>query len=189
MLGFNQDEYLTSAREIIAARKQAETVADDIYDSGCSALFFASVGGSLAPMMAINEFAKELTSVPVYLEQAAELIHRGHKKLNKDAVVVTLSKSGDTKESVAIAEWCKAQGIRVVAITVTPTRHWLPPPAGIFRCATKMAWNMNICCCTGYSSASFIVTASLLIMRDLPASSSYCRKISCRRNASSIPGG
>ncbi|MDR8320710.1 SIS domain-containing protein, partial [Acinetobacter baumannii] len=32
MLGFNQDEYLTSAREIIAARKQAETVADDIYD-------------------------------------------------------------------------------------------------------------------------------------------------------------
>ncbi|SXH15666.1 glucosamine--fructose-6-phosphate aminotransferase [Klebsiella pneumoniae] len=38
MLGFNQDEYLTSAREIIAARKQAETVADDIYDSGCSAL-------------------------------------------------------------------------------------------------------------------------------------------------------
>jgi fructoselysine-6-phosphate deglycase len=108
MLGFNQDEYLTSAREIIAARKQAETVADDIYDSGCSALFFASVGGSLAPMMAINEFAKELTSVPVYLEQAAELIHRGHKKLNKDAVVVTLSKSGDTKESVAIAEWCKA---------------------------------------------------------------------------------
>ncbi|MDZ3103458.1 hypothetical protein M2C02_22595, partial [Klebsiella pneumoniae] len=101
MLGFNQDEYLTSAREIIAARKQAETVADDIYDSGCSALFFASVGGSLAPMMAINEFAKELTSVPVYLEQAAELIHRGHKKLNKDAVVVTLSKEGANKQVIS----------------------------------------------------------------------------------------
>ena len=40
MLGFNQDEYLTSAREIIAARKQAETVADDIYDSGCVAHYF-----------------------------------------------------------------------------------------------------------------------------------------------------
>jgi fructoselysine-6-P-deglycase FrlB-like protein len=187
MLGFNQDEYLTSAREIIAARKQAETVADDIYDSGCSALFFASVGGSLAPMMAINEFAKELTSVPVYLEQAAELIHRGHKKLNKDAVVVTLSKSGDTKESVAIAEWCKAQGIRVVAIT----RHADSPLAAAaswhIPMCHKTAWNMNICCCTGYSSASFIVTASLLIMRDLPASSNYCRKISCRPNASSIP--
>ncbi|EOG8150431.1 SIS domain-containing protein [Citrobacter werkmanii] len=117
MLGFNQDEYLTSAREIIAARKKTEQVADDIHQSGFSSLFFASVGGSLAPMMAINEFAKELTDLPVYIEQAAELIHKGNKRLNKDSVVVTLSKSGDTKESVAIAEWCKAQGIRVVAIT------------------------------------------------------------------------
>ncbi|EFE07417.1 SIS domain-containing protein [Citrobacter youngae] len=117
MLGFNQDEYLTSAREIVAARQKAEQVADDIHQSGFSSLFFASVGGSLAPMMAINEFAKELTGLPVYIEQAAELIHKGNKRLNKDSVVVTLSKSGDTKESVAIAEWCKAQGMRVVAIT------------------------------------------------------------------------
>lgn len=117
MLGFNQDEYLTSAREIIAARQKAEQVADEIYQAGFSSLFFASVGGSLAPMMAINEFAKELTTLPVYVEQAAELIHKGNKRLNKDSVVVTLSKSGDTKESVAIAEWCKVQGIRVVAIT------------------------------------------------------------------------
>ncbi len=117
MLGFNQDEYLTSAREIIAARQKAEQVADEIYQAGFSSLFFASVGGSLAPMMAINEFAKELTTLPVYVEQAAELIHKGNKRLNKDSVVITLSKSGDTKESVAIAEWCKAQGIRVVAIT------------------------------------------------------------------------
>ncbi|EEJ2880135.1 SIS domain-containing protein [Salmonella enterica subsp. enterica] len=117
MLGFNQDEYLTSAREIIAARQKAEQVADEIYQDRFSSLFFASVGGSLAPMMAINEFAKELTTLPVYVEQAAELIHKGNKRLNKDSVVVTLSKSGDTKESVAIAEWCKVQGIRVVAIT------------------------------------------------------------------------
>ncbi|MDU2022535.1 MAG: SIS domain-containing protein, partial [Leclercia adecarboxylata] len=117
MLGFNQDEYLTSAREIVAARKQAEQVADEIIQQGFSTLFFASVGGSLAPMMAINAFAREVTGLPVYLEQAAELIHAGHKRLNKDSVVITLSKSGDTKESVAIAEWCKAQGIRVVAIT------------------------------------------------------------------------
>ncbi|WP_312670877.1 SIS domain-containing protein [Pseudescherichia sp.] len=117
MLGFNQDEYLTSAREIVAARKQAEQAADEIFQQEYDALFFASVGGSLAPMMAINAFAKEMTTLPVYLEQAAELIHTGHKKLTKQSVVVTLSKSGDTKESVELAEWCKAQGIRVVAIT------------------------------------------------------------------------
>ncbi len=42
MLGFNQDEYLTSAREIIAARQKAEhQVADEIYQAGFSSLFFA----------------------------------------------------------------------------------------------------------------------------------------------------
>lgn len=40
MLGFNQDEYLTSAREIIAARQKAEQVADEIYQAGFSSLFF-----------------------------------------------------------------------------------------------------------------------------------------------------
>jgi len=117
MLGFNQDEYLTSARDIIAARQKAEQVAENIHEQGFSNIFFASVGGSLAPMMAMQEFAKEITALPVYTEQAAELICKGNKKLTKESVVITLSKSGDTKESVAIAEWCKAQGIRVVAIT------------------------------------------------------------------------
>ncbi|PLR45377.1 glucosamine--fructose-6-phosphate aminotransferase [Chimaeribacter arupi] len=117
MLGFNQDEYLTSAREIIAARRTAEQVANAIHTAGFSNLFFASVGGSLAPMMAIQEFAKEMTSLPVFTEQAAELIAKGNKKLTPDSVVITLSKSGDTQESVEIARWCREQGIRVVAIT------------------------------------------------------------------------
>jgi len=117
MLGFNQDEYLTSARDIIAARQKAEQVAENIHEQGFSNIFFASVGGSLAPMMAMQEFAKEITALPVYTEQAAELICKGNKKLTKESVVITLSKSGDTKESVAIAQWGKAQGIRVVAIT------------------------------------------------------------------------
>lgn len=117
MLGFNNEEYQTSAHDIIAARHIAEKVAQEIHQSGYSNLFFASVGGSLAPMMAINEFAKQLTELPIYTEQAAELLVNGHKKLNKDSVVITLSKSGDTHESVAIAQWCQQHHIRVVAIT------------------------------------------------------------------------
>lgn len=46
MLGFNQDEYLTSAREIIAARQKAEQVADEIYQAG-SVLYFS-------PLLAVH---------------------------------------------------------------------------------------------------------------------------------------
>lgn len=46
MLGFNQDEYLTSAREIIAARQKAEQVADEIYQAGFSSYF--------SPLLAVH---------------------------------------------------------------------------------------------------------------------------------------
>lgn len=117
MLSFKEDEYKTSEKLIIEARPIAEQVASEINQQGYSNIFFASVGGSLAPMMVIGEIAKEVTDAPIYIEQAAELLIKGNKRLNKDSIVITLSKSGDTKESVAIAKWCREQGIRVVAIT------------------------------------------------------------------------
>lgn len=117
MRGFNLEEYLTSAQHIISSRKKAEEVATEIHDYGYDNLFFTSVGGSLAPMMAIHEFAQELTRLDVYVEQAAELLTKGNKKLTKNSIVITLSKSGDTHESVEIAKWCRQQNIRVVAIT------------------------------------------------------------------------
>lgn len=121
LLKFNETEYRESAKEIRKARKAAEEAADKVCKEGFSNLFFTAVGGSLSPMMAIAEFAKELTDMPVYVEQAAELLHCGNKRLNKDSVIITLSKSGDTKESVAIAEYCKAQGIRVICCTGNET--------------------------------------------------------------------
>ena len=40
-------------------------------------------------MMAIGEMAKQTTTLPVFVEQAAELLIRGHKSLSKDSIVVT----------------------------------------------------------------------------------------------------
>lgn len=117
MYNFDAAVYRQTAKSIIATRSQCEKVADEIYQRGFSNLFFVGVGGALAPMLVINEFAKELTSLPIYVEQAAELLQKNNRRLTQDSVVITMSKSGDTKESVAIAEWCKARNIRVVAIT------------------------------------------------------------------------
>ncbi len=86
--------------------------------------------------MAINEFAKKCWRLPVYVEAGGRGGHKGNKRLNKDSVV-TLSKSVIPKESVAIAEWCKARGMRVVAITKMRTLRWRRRRHGIFRCVTK----------------------------------------------------
>lgn len=117
LLKFNEIEYRESANEIRKARKIAEDIADKVSKEGFTNIFFTAVGGSLSPMMAINQFAKQLTTIPVFVEQAAELLTCGNKNLNKDSIVITLSKSGDTKESVAIANACKEKGIRVICCT------------------------------------------------------------------------
>lgn len=120
MLKFNEKEYRTSMKLICEARPEAERAADELTNRGYKNVFFTAVGGSLAPMMAIGEMAKQLTTLPVFVEQAAELLVRGNKNLDKDSIVVTMSKSGDTKETVAIAKWCKEQGITVVCLTKNP---------------------------------------------------------------------
>ena len=120
MLKFNEKEYRTSMKLICEARTEAERAADELTNRGYKNVFFTAVGGSLAPMMAIGEMAKQLTTLPVFVEQAAELLVRGNKNLDKDSIVVTMSKSGDTKETVAIAKWCKEQGITVVCLTKNP---------------------------------------------------------------------
>lgn len=120
LLKFNEEEYRTSADLIREARPAAETAADEVCKEGFSNIFFTAVGGSLSPMMALGEIAKQLTTIPVFVEQAAELLTCGNKNLNKDSVVITLSKSGDTKESVAIAKDCKEKGIRVICCTGNP---------------------------------------------------------------------
>ncbi|SCI04595.1 SIS domain-containing protein [Romboutsia sp. 1001713B170207_170306_H8] len=120
MLKFNEQEYRTSMKLICEARVDAERAADELSKRGYKNIFFTAVGGSLAPMMAIGEMAKQTTTLPVFVEQAAELLLRGHKSLGKDSIVVTMSKSGDTKETVEIAKWCKEQGITVVCLTKNP---------------------------------------------------------------------
>ncbi|MDQ0150907.1 SIS domain-containing protein [Eubacterium multiforme] len=120
MLKFNEKEYRTSMKLICEARPEAERAADELTKRGYKNIFFTAVGGSLAPMMAIGEIAKQVTTLPVFVEQAAELLIRGNKSLDKDSIVVTMSKSGDTKETVAIAKWCKEQGITVVCLTKNP---------------------------------------------------------------------
>lgn len=41
---------------------------------------------------------KTKTKIPVYVEQAAELVVAGNTQLNKDSLVIMGSKSGDTKD-------------------------------------------------------------------------------------------
>lgn len=66
--------------------------------------------------MAFTIYGKNITDLPIYCEQAAEIVLTDHKMLTENSIVITASKSGTTKETVAMAKWCKEKGIRVVSL-------------------------------------------------------------------------
>lgn len=117
LLKFNREEYRENARVIVESKEIAEKTAEEIFEDGFKNIFFVGVGGSLAPMMSITDMAKQFTTMPIFIEQANELLYRGNKNLNEKSLVITMSASGDTKETVAIAEYCNNKNIRVVCFT------------------------------------------------------------------------
>ncbi|MBS4535579.1 SIS domain-containing protein [Clostridium sp. D2Q-14] len=120
MLKFNEKTYLENGKITYETRSEIERVADEVSKEGYKNIFFISVGGSIAIMWPIQEMLKQLTDIPVYVEQAAEVILTGHKQLTKDSIVIMASKSGDTKETVEAAMWCKEKGYPVVSLVGTP---------------------------------------------------------------------
>ncbi|MBS4172789.1 SIS domain-containing protein [Bacillus sp. FJAT-49736] len=119
MLKFDENVYRENARLTYETRAEIETIANEIHTQGFRNLFFISVGGSISIMWPIQEMLKQLSDIPVYAEQAAEIVLTGHRQLTKESIVIMASKSGDTKETVAAAKWCQEQGIRVVSLIGT----------------------------------------------------------------------
>lgn len=116
MLNFDYEGYRREAAATYETKDRIESVADAVSREGFKNIFFIAQGGSLAVMRPVHYLLKQLTAIPVYTEVAAEVVHTGNRELNKDSIVITASKSGTTKETVAAVAWLKEQGIRVVAL-------------------------------------------------------------------------
>ena len=119
MYNFNEDEYRENLTKQIAVFDDGVELSRKISKDGYSNIFFIAVGGTLAMMMHFEEAAKQLTSIPVYVEQAGEIILTGHTQLKKDSLIIMGSKSGDTKETVAAARWIKDNyGCRIASMVI-----------------------------------------------------------------------
>ena len=116
MLKFDEAVYRNDWKLILDTKDTIKKVADEVSTQGFKNIFLIAVGGSRAVMLEVGEIAKQITTIPVYVEHAAEIVLEGNKHLTKDSIVIMMSKSGNTKETVAAAKWCKEQGIRIISI-------------------------------------------------------------------------
>lgn len=117
MLGFDKEKYLENGNIVLSNRDKLEKIGEQIFEQNPSNIFFTGVGGTTAEFTSMKHVIEQYTKLPIYCVNAAEVLVEGHPQLSEKSVVITGSKSGDTKETVAIAKYCKERNIKVVAIT------------------------------------------------------------------------
>lgn len=117
MLKFNKEQFLQEGQEVYGLRDEIEKLADQLHDSGYSNIILTGVGGTTAELYSVRDIIQRYSNLEVHLLNAAEALARKDKNITKDSLVLTGSKSGDTKETVAICEYAKKLGADVVSFT------------------------------------------------------------------------
>lgn len=114
MFNFNVPRYEKVVGDALSLRGQIEAAADQISKEGYSNLFFIGCGGTYAHYLPIKYMLDTQSEIESYTMIASEFMVMGHKKFTKDSVCVFSTRSGNTKEIVEAAKFCKAAGARVV---------------------------------------------------------------------------
>ena len=115
MYDIDLNRYTEVVDSAIALRPQIEKAVDEICAQGYSNLFFIGCGGTYAHSLPMMYWLETTTNkVEAHAVIAAEFMVMGHKAFSKDSVCIFSTRSGNTKEIVAAAKFCKEAGARTM---------------------------------------------------------------------------
>lgn len=115
MYRFNDQEFLREGVSVYSLRVPIEMIADKLAENEYKNLILTGVGGTTAELFAVKRLFEIYSDFPVYLLSASEALANKDRRLNKESLVITASKSGDTKETVAICEYAAEIGADTAA--------------------------------------------------------------------------
>jgi fructoselysine-6-phosphate deglycase len=114
MLKFNEEQQLESVNGALQLRSEIERITDEIYADGFDNIFYMGIGGTYASSMQAATYVAGKSALPVYVENAAEYLTTGNRKLTNQSVVIISSVTGSTEEMVRAVSHVKEIGARVV---------------------------------------------------------------------------
>ena len=117
---FNEQGDIDSVNGALALRPKIEKIVDQIWEEGFDNIYFIGIGGTYASAMQVEVYMRGKSSLPVYVENAAEYLTTGNKRLTDRSVVIYSTVSGNTKEMVQLIDTVKARGVRVFAFIDAP---------------------------------------------------------------------
>ena len=120
MIDFCEKGIIEKADKLYSLRGEFEAVADAVCEKGFDNILFTSAGGSLAALEPYCYMMKSMSKIPTFTEIPAELMTTGNPMVTDKTVAILTSKSGDTKETVAVAKWLKERNVTTISFAGEP---------------------------------------------------------------------
>lgn len=120
MIKFDEQQKLTNIQGALALRKDIERIVDAICKDGFDSIFFIGIGGTWASSLQVGTYMESKSSLPVFVENAAELITGGNRRLGAKSVIIFSSVTGSTEEVVLAVDLAKKAGARIFGFVDNP---------------------------------------------------------------------
>lgn len=115
MFNFNEESVRKEHENGVGIIAQTQDVVDRICREGYKNIFYIGIGGTFLYASQMMHIVKEAGStIPLFLENAADFCFVGNPHFGKDSIVVIASISGDTKEVNEAVDRAHRAGAKVV---------------------------------------------------------------------------
>lgn len=114
MLKFEEQKQIDSVQGALALRPRIEAIVDDICKAGFRNICWLGIGGTWASCLQAEVHMKERSAIPFFVENAAEYLTTGNKKVGEGTIVVISSVTGSTIEMVDGVRKAQAAGAKVL---------------------------------------------------------------------------
>ena len=120
MIKFDRQQKIDSVNGALALRPQIEKIVDEFTAQGNDAIYFLGIGGTWAAALQVETYMKGKSSLPVFVENAAEYVTTGNRRITDKTLIVFSSVTGSTQEMVDGVAKAKAAGARIFGFIDRP---------------------------------------------------------------------
>lgn len=114
MIKFNEQELISSIRDALSLRGRIEQIVDDAVKRGVGNICYLGIGGTWASCMQAVVHMKEQSAQDVFVQNAAEYMATGDRRVNGSTFVVISSVTGTTEEMLKAVAKVRADGAFVL---------------------------------------------------------------------------
>lgn len=113
MLKFDEQKQVEKVKGVLALRQKVEEIVDRIVDEGYENICWFGIGGTYASALQVEVHMKEKSKISFFVENAAEYLTTGNKKIGKNTIVIISSVTGSTSEMILGVKKVQEAGAKV----------------------------------------------------------------------------